>query len=132
MAIESIGSATSASTQASLGQEDFLRILTTQLSFQDPLKPLDNQQFMAQMAQFAALEQARTLNDNVETMLAIQSATQSIGLLGRTVEVTTDTGSQVGEATSLRFSNGVPLVTVRTAAGESLVDLGLSKISVVR
>jgi len=134
VAIESIGQTASSttSTQASLGQEDFLKILTTQLNFQDPLKPLDNQQFMAQMAQFAALEQSRALNGNVETLLSIQSAAQSVGLLGRNVEVTTEDGSVVGEVTSLRFTNGQPLATVRTAVGQVLSDLGLSRIVVVR
>lgn len=135
MAVDTIGAtsaATSTTSQSSLSQEDFLKILTTQLSFQDPLKPLDNQQFMAQMAQFASLEQSRSINSNLETMLAIQSASQSIGLLGRTVEVTTDSGSQVGVVNSLRFSNGVPLISVTTSAGAALVDLGLNQISVVR
>jgi flagellar basal-body rod modification protein FlgD len=131
--VEPIGQTSVAtSSKASLGQEDFLRILTTQLSFQDPLKPLDNQQFMAQMAQFASLEQTRTMNSNLESMLAVQSATQSIGLIGRTVEVATESGSQVGAVSSLRFNNGVPLVTVRTSAGQSLSDLGLGSIVVVR
>jgi len=134
VAIESIGQAATASStsQASLGQEDFLKILTTQLNFQDPLKPLDNQQFMAQMAQFASLEQARELNSNVESLLSIQSAIQSVGLIGRNVEVTTDGGSVVGEVTSLRFVNGQPLATVKTAQGQLLSDLGLSQILVVR
>jgi len=134
VAIESIGQAATASStsQASLGQEDFLKILTTQLNFQDPLKPLDNQQFMAQMAQFASLEQARELNSNVESLLSIQSAMQSVGLIGRNVEVTTDGGSVVGEVTSLRFVNGQPLATVKTAQGQLLSDLGLSQILVVR
>jgi flagellar basal-body rod modification protein FlgD len=133
MAIESIGQTATANTsQTSLGQEDFLKILTTQLSFQDPLKPLDNQQFMAQMAQFASLEQTRTINDNLETMLTIQSASQSIGLIGRTVEVATEGGSMVGSVSSLRFSNGQPLITVRTAAGQFLTDLSLSNIVIVR
>jgi len=134
VAIDSIGqtASTGATQSASLGQEDFLKILTTQLSFQDPLKPMDNQQFMAQMAQFAALEQTRAMNDNIESLLSVQSATQSIGLLGRTVEVMTDTDSVVGEVTSLRFSNGQPLASVRTAQGQVISDLSLSRIVVVR
>lgn len=134
MAIDSIGqtAATGTPSAASLGQEDFLKILTTQLSFQDPLKPLDNQQFMAQMAQFAGLEQTRAMNDNIESLLSIQAATQSIGLLGRTVEVATDTNSVVGEVTSLRFANGQPLASVRTAQGQVMNDLTLSRIVVVR
>jgi flagellar basal-body rod modification protein FlgD len=133
MAIDSIGATAATSTsQSSLGQEDFLKILTTQLNYQDPLKPMDNQQFMAQMAQFASLEQTRTMNDNIETLLMIQSATQSVGLLGRTVEVSTDSGTVVGSVTSLRFSNGQPLLTVKTSAGQVLSDLGLSKVVIVR
>ena len=42
-----------------LGLQDFLQVLLTQLSWQDPLKPMDNQTFMAQMAQFTALEQTQ-------------------------------------------------------------------------
>ena len=134
MAIDSIGQTAPSGTPsaASLGQEDFLKILTTQLSFQDPLKPLDNQQFMAQMAQFAGLEQSRAMNSNIESLLSIQAATQSIGLLGRTVEVATDTSSVVGEVTSLRFANGQPLASVRTAQGQVMNDLTLSRIVVVR
>ncbi|MGY6551082.1 MAG: flagellar hook assembly protein FlgD [Erythrobacter sp.] len=49
----------------SLGQADFLRLLTTQLQFQDPLEPVNNEQMLAQMAQFSALaaktESAATL-----------------------------------------------------------------------
>ena len=133
MAIESIGQAASASlSQASLGQEDFLRILTTQLNYQDPLKPLDNQQFMAQMAQFASLEQTRVISDNLEAMLTIQAASQSIGLIGKTVEVATESGTAIGQVSSLRFSNGQPLLTIRTAAGQFLSDLGLNSVVIVR
>jgi flagellar basal-body rod modification protein FlgD len=133
MAVESVGlTQATASSQRGLSQEDFLKILTTQLSFQDPLKPMDNQQFMAQMAQFSSLEQTRVMNSNLETLLSIQAATQSIGLIGRTVEVATDGGSQVGQVTSLRFNNGQPLLTVRTASGQFLYDLGLNNVAVVR
>lgn len=133
MPVESIGNtATSGTSQASLGQEDFLKILTTQLSFQDPLKPLDNQQFMAQMAQFASLEQSRTMNDHLEALMTIQAASQSIGLIGKTVEIATASGTAIGQVTSLRFNNGQPLVTVRTSAGQFLSDLSLSNIVVVR
>ena len=63
MAIDSIGAfgvGNSGTTQASgISQEDFFKILVTQLSFQDPLKPIDNQAFIAQIAQFTALEQSR-------------------------------------------------------------------------
>ena len=62
-AAESNGEAGSSTAQAIdnvLGKDAFLRLLTTQLRYQDPLKPIDDQDFIAQMAQFAALEQCKT------------------------------------------------------------------------
>jgi flagellar basal-body rod modification protein FlgD len=136
MAIESIGSVvgnSSAALQAAgIGQEDFLKILLTQLSFQDPLKPLDNQEFIAQMAQFTSLEQARQLNDRTDALLSIQSATQSISLIGRTVEVRTDTGTTVGQVTTITFEGGSPSMTVQTSSGAFLTGVTLSQIFVVR
>ena len=72
---------------AAFGLQDFMKILLTQLTYQDPLKPMDNQQFMSQIAQFTTLEQSQQLNDKIDRLLAIQSATQSIGLIGKTVDV---------------------------------------------
>lgn len=57
MAITSIGAnnaATATPVNSSLGQSDFLKILMTQIQFQDPMKPMDNQEFLAQMAQFSS------------------------------------------------------------------------------
>lgn len=138
MSVDLIGGGTSSVTQAAdlqsstLGQEQFLKILLAQLKFQDPLKPMDNQQFLAQMAQFSALAQTSQLNDRVDTLLTIQSATQSVGLIGKTVQVDTTSGAQVGTVGSLTFSDGQPNLTVTTTAGEVLTGIRLSQISVVR
>jgi flagellar basal-body rod modification protein FlgD len=60
MAIDAIGALADTTSEiprnAGIAQEDFMRILLAQLRFQDPLKPVDNQQFVAQLAQFSALE----------------------------------------------------------------------------
>jgi flagellar basal-body rod modification protein FlgD len=117
---------------SSISQQDFFRLLVTQLSFQDPLKPIDNEAFIAQIAQFTALEQARQTNDNINTLLSIQSSTQAIGLIGRTVEVNTATGTVVGQITTLNFFQGTPFLTVRTNTGQFLTGVGLEQITVVR
>ena len=138
MAIESIGGLTASRTPPAqvnnLGLEDFLKVLLTQLTYQDPLKPLDNQEFIAQLAQFTSLEQNRQVNDRLQQLLTIQSATQSVGLLGRTVEVQSSTGgtNTTGEVTTLRFRQGEPLVTVRATNGSVLTDMPLSQIVLVR
>ncbi|AUX68744.1 hypothetical protein CHX26_03770 [Porphyrobacter sp. HT-58-2] len=66
----------------SLGQADFLRLLTTQLTMQDPLEPTDNKEMLAQMAQFSALaattESGATLEDisaKLDRLIAAQEAT---------------------------------------------------------
>lgn len=115
-----------------LTQADFLRILSTQLTFQDPMKPMDSTRFMAQMAQFSALEQSRQSNDRLDTLLAFQSAQQSLGLIGRTVEVSQASGTLTGQVTTLSFVAGRPALTVKTAEGEWLSGLSLSQIAVVR
>jgi len=137
MAIESIGAVTGNPAQnlqqvAGIGQEDFLKILLTQLSFQDPLKPLDNQEFIAQMAQFTNLEQTRQLNDRLDSLLTVQSASQSIGLIGKTVEVRTASGSTIGAVTTVTFQAGSPALTVKTESGEFLTNVNLSQVFLVR
>ena len=85
MAVDSIGSpasATQTSQQTTVNQEDLFKILLTQLSYQDPLKPMDNAEFIAQLAQFTSLEQTRQTNDNISSLLKMQASDQSIGLLG--------------------------------------------------
>ncbi len=137
MAVQSIGSTVSGSSaalqQAGLTQQDFLKVLLTQLSYQDPLKPMDNEQFMAQMAQFSTLELMQQQNDKTDALLTIQSATQTIGLIGKSVQVTTATGTQIGTVSSLTFqSDGSPQLTVKLADGTFLTGIGPSQVSVVQ
>lgn len=114
-------------------QQDFMRILITQLSYQDPLKPVDNQQFMAQLAQFTSLEQTQQLNAKLETLIGNQAALQSVGLIGRTVDVTTSAGGQLtGTVTALSLAGASPSLTLRTSLGVTVGDVSISQIQAVR
>jgi flagellar basal-body rod modification protein FlgD len=136
MAIASIGTApvnSATPANASLGQSDFLKILMTQLQFQDPMKPMDNQAFMAQMAQFSTLELTQQQNTKTDTLLTLQAATQAIGLIGKQVEVTTSSGQQIGSVTAISFQNdGTPMLSVQTSNGGALTGVSLSQIALVR
>src|SRR3954447_18941286 len=68
-----------------LGKDDFLKLLVTQLKYQDPLKPTDQSQFMSQMAQFSTVEGINNLQSTLETMNASSSVSQAVGLIGKQV-----------------------------------------------
>ncbi|MFN4292163.1 MAG: flagellar hook assembly protein FlgD [Permianibacter sp.] len=77
-----------------LGQEDFLALLTTQLQYQDPFKPLENTEFIAQMAQFSSLDSQQRLLTSVNDLAASLTSNQALqasSMVGRTVLVPNDT-----------------------------------------
>lgn len=120
------------SSNSSISLQDFLQVLTTQLTYQDPLKPIDNQQFMAQIAQFTTLEQTQQLASTSQTIAIAQAAQQSIGLIGRKVNVTTSAGPQTGTITAVDLSGSAPTFTVATSAGQPLTGITFSQISSVQ
>jgi flagellar basal-body rod modification protein FlgD len=126
------GITSAASSTSNLTLQDFLKVLLTQLTYQDPLKPMDNQQFMAQIAQFTTLGQTQALNDQIAQLVANQASLQSVGLIGRTVDVTTTGGQVTGTVVALNLAGTTPMLTVRTTAGATIANVGLSQISEVR
>ena len=83
-------------TSANLGKEDFLHLLTVQLRYQDPLNPMENTDFIAQMAQFSSLEQLQNMNKSLEKGLGSDAQLQealrndlATSLVGRRVEIPT-------------------------------------------
>ena len=132
MAINPVTSPTAALQSSSMGMEDFLKILLTQLTYQDPLKPMDNQEFMAQMAQFSALEQSQQLNDRMQQLIENQAALQSIGLLGRSVDVVVEGARSTGTVTAMALRGDAPLLAVSLASGAVVEDIPLSQLLAVR
>jgi flagellar basal-body rod modification protein FlgD len=106
--------------------DTFLKLLTTQLKNQNPLDPLDTNQFTQQLVQFAQVEQQMKQNDQLTTLIAIEKAAQSstaLAFVGSTVAVDGQTATLTnGRAT---WSLAVPkpasaTVTIKNASGQSV------------
>ena len=79
----------------SLGQEDFLKLMITQLNNQDPMKPMQNGQFLSQMAQFGTVSGIKDLQSSfskLSSSLTSSQALQASSLVGRSVLVPGSTG----------------------------------------
>lgn len=70
-----------------LGKDDFLRLLMAQMTNQDPTNPMENTEFIAQMAQFTSLEQMTNMSQNFEKMAALINSSEAQSMLGRTVQI---------------------------------------------
>lgn len=98
-----------------LNQDDFLKLLTVQLQNQDPLKPMEDAQFMGTMAQFASLEQTRELTKTLGDYTKAQVLNSAQIYLGRqvTLDVLDQSGNFIaGMVSAVKVVNGVPQITV--------------------
>lgn len=92
-------STTSTSGAASLNYDAFLKLLTAQMKYQDPTKPMDSTQFVAQLASFSNVEQSIKMNSKLDAMITSIALTQADGLIGKTV--TSADGSVAGKVAAV-------------------------------
>jgi flagellar basal-body rod modification protein FlgD len=94
-----------------LGKDDFLKLLAAQMKYQNPMDPMDNTQFVAQMANFSTLEQ-------ITNLASATSVQNSIAMIGRTVSYT-DAGQQVhtGVVQSVETSGSTSSLTIDGSSG---------------
>src|ERR1041385_3412216 len=99
--------------KTTLNQDDFLKLLVTKMSSQDPMNPQGDTEFISQMAQFSSLEQAKSMTADMATLKAQQEVLTANGLIGRAVSVT-DGSKQVaqGMVTSVSMNDGSPEVVI--------------------
>ncbi|MBE0539891.1 MAG: hypothetical protein IH623_00700 [Verrucomicrobia bacterium] len=103
-----------------LGQADFLKLLVTQMTSQDPLNPQKDTDFIAQMAQFSALEQSKTMQQDIARLRSQQELLQASSLLGQTVELQVNSEIRaIGVVSAVRIEAGTPKIVV----GENSYDL---------
>lgn len=96
-----------------LDQEDFLKLLAVQFQSQDPMKPMEDTAFIAQMAQFTALDQSKSLLTQMTQLSASQDIVTANSYIGR--QVTLDAGADLvvsGEVTGIELTDGAPRLIV--------------------
>lgn len=131
--IGAVGATTGNLQSANISMQDFLNILLTQLTYQDPLKPMDNQEFMAQLAQFTTLGQTQELNGKIDSLLSTQSSMQAIGLLGKTVSFTSNQGEMTGTVEQLSWAGTTPQLTLSGVPGQGTVTgVSLSQVTLIK
>ncbi|MEK7273703.1 MAG: flagellar hook capping FlgD N-terminal domain-containing protein [Candidatus Desantisbacteria bacterium] len=123
-----------ASTASMLNKDDFLKLLTTQLSYQDPFKPMENTEFVSQMAQFTSLEQMTNLNKSFETFSSTLSLAMSmettLSFLNKNVVAkdVLNTGKTVeGKVTGIDYTGSVPKL-ILDVANVGTRNIGLADV----
>lgn len=99
------------------GRGEFLHLLTTQLKYQDPFKPMEDYEFVAQLAQFSTLEELQNLNRRMEDITRLQLWVSGMGqatlLIGRHVTLELADGTTVsGKVEAVRMKEGTPYVAI--------------------
>lgn len=97
-----------------IGRDAFMQLLLAQMRYQDPLNPMEDGDFIAQLAQLNTLEQLEELNESLSTYMGQQNLLRGAELIGKTIRGTTAEGEDV---------EGIVLA-VRTAGAEVVVSLG--------
>ncbi len=103
-------------TGGDLGKNDFLNLLVTQLRYQDPLEPTDDKEFIAQMAQFSALEQMQNMN-------GVMTNSQAFSLIGKdvTASITDPKTFEVKTVTGL-------VSTVKVSSGKTYLMINNQQV----
>ena len=96
-----------------LGKDAFLKLLTTQLQHQDPLNPMEDSEFMGQMAQFSTLEQITNMATANTAMADNLTFSKSVSLIGRTVTYQdAEEQTHTGKVERVTTTDGKPALTV--------------------
>ena len=105
---------TASPSRSQLDKDTFLKLLVAQMRYQDPSKPMDSSQFVAQSAQFTTVEVLQQLQESQAQLLSFQSTLLSSGLIGKTVTAIGGDGKEVtGVVGSARVVAGQAYIMIK-------------------
>jgi flagellar basal-body rod modification protein FlgD len=98
---------------AGLGKDDFMKLLMAQLQNQDPMKPMDDKEFITQLAQFSSLEAIDKMTAQMEELTGAQMLMQAATLIGKQVTAKLESGEVVtGTISQVKMQDGKPIAVV--------------------
>jgi flagellar basal-body rod modification protein FlgD len=101
-----------------MGKDQFLKLFVAQLQHQDPMNPMQDGEFMGQMASFSTLEQVSNLAAANEKIAAALTSNSAVGLIGRTVSYVDENDEiQTGKVDKVTTAGGTPMLTVNGVDG---------------
>jgi flagellar basal-body rod modification protein FlgD len=125
---------TQAGDNATLGKEEFLKLLISQMQNQDPLEPMQNSEFVAQLATFSNVEQLVSVNEGITNLGTLQMAaydTQAANYIGKDVEVLSDSvnvtipGEQITASFQLASNADTVIVNFRNSTGDVVRSMSM-------
>jgi len=100
-----------------LGKQDFLKLLVTQMRYQDPLDPMKDSDFVAQTAQFSSVEQLTSLNSSIASL-------QSVSLIGKSIKAYAADGSVIeGKVSSVNMMGDLPSLMLENNTLVAMKDI---------
>ena len=111
---QNVADAVSAATSQTLSEQDFLNLLVTQMTSQDPLDPMTNQDLLSQMVQFSTLQGNTTMQTTLAGMQSGQAFSEANSLIGMQVNLQTDANGDTtqGVVSGVDLSSGTPQIIV--------------------
>ena len=117
-----------------LSKDDFLKLLITELKYQDAMNPMEDREFIAQMAQISGIEQMQNLNTTMATGLEVLIATQvaynninmGLSLLGKEATYTIDSVEKTGTISALKQKDGYFIAVIEND------EVPISKITLIK
>lgn len=135
MSVDAIGSVLQAQdgslpANSNINEQDFIKLFVSELRFQDPMQPMDNGQFLTELAQFVGIQQQQQTVQGVNNLLALNAGGQSLGLLNHTIEFVSADGSTVstGKVSAIEFNANGASLSVATSGSNTVTGIRMSQV----
>jgi len=138
MSVDAIGSVlqtqdSSLPANSNINEQDFIKLFVSELQFQDPMQPVDNGQFLTELAQFVGIEEQQQTVQGVNNLLTLDGTDGALGLLNHTINFASAVGStsSTGVVKAILFDANGASLSVSVSGSNVVTGVRLSQIQQV-